>query len=59
MSKNIIVIWILHLNSERGRERIQRSLEPGWEYECQGPLAISEGVKHMKSFNKFHCNKIS
>lgn len=33
--------------------------EIGWGYECQGLAAIFEGVNHVKSFNKLHCNKIS
>lgn len=59
MSKTIIAMWILPLSAERGSGRLQRSREPSWECECQGLLAISEGVNHMKSFNKFHCSKIS
>ena len=39
--------------------RAQKSLETGWEYECQGLSAISEGINHMKSFNKSYCSKIS
>ena len=59
MSKSIKVMWIPHLNSERGSERTWRSLEPGWEYECQDLSVISENVNHMMSFNKFHCSKVS
>ena len=40
MSKTITVMWILLLNTEKRSERIQRSLEPGWEHEKPRPFYL-------------------
>lgn len=46
MRETHIAVWILCPNSERSSGRVQKSLEPGWDYECQGLSAISDGRSH-------------